>query len=68
VFRRPTKELIIATLYELYTFPIHPQAPDAVKDGGGPTTLAVVDAGVVGALGEVGAVGEAGDAGAPGTA
>jgi len=61
-----TKPLMKPTLAELYTFPIQPQAPEAVKAGGGGITAAVVDAGVVVAVGEAGDAGEAGEAGAPG--
>lgn len=54
------------TLAELYTLPIHPQAPEAVKAGGGGITAAVVDVGLVVEAGDVGDAGEAGEAGAPG--
>jgi len=63
-----TSSSIKPTLAELYTLPIQPQAPEAVKAGGGGIMAAWVEDGVVGALGEVGDVGEAGDAGEPGTA
>lgn len=56
------------TLFELYTFPIHPHAPEAWKAGGGGIVAAVVEDGVVGASGDDGAVGDAGEAGAVGTA